>query len=78
MVGGYVGSPKSTSGVSDEEIKDCIGESVGERISGKREFDKTSYICASTIIFLHINFQSINHSLSTCSSDILKPVEKDR
>ena len=56
--------PCQSRGVSDEEIKDCIGESVGERISGKREVDKTSYICASTITILHIDFQSSNQS--TC------------
>jgi len=74
---GYMGSSISTSGVSDERDKDCIAGLSGERISGKRELDKTSYLFEYNS---HPSYQSpIDQPvLFTSSSNILILVEKDR
>jgi hypothetical protein len=66
-----------SQGLSKRENEDCIAGPSGERISGNESLTKL-HICSSTITILHINFQSINQSLFTCSSDNLKPVAKDR
>jgi hypothetical protein len=58
---GYVGSTMSIAGVSEERNEDCIAGPSGERISGERELDKTSYL-----------FQYNNHP--SCQFPIDQPV----